>query len=82
MAAGGTHFGFWYRMHEKPDGPSFDPNYCPRHIPLGSFHDNVVHSQGWFGIWIFQDLYPMQGGGCDSTIPEPAKYAMAIKYFD
>ncbi|XP_013413864.1 fibrocystin-L-like [Lingula anatina] len=58
VAAGGTHFGIWYRMHENPDGPSYDPNVFPRLAPLGEFTNNTVHSQGWFGIWIFQDYYP------------------------
>ncbi|XP_061122944.1 PKHD1 like 1, tandem duplicate 1 [Syngnathus typhle] len=74
VAAGGTHFGFWYRMHEHPDGPSFDPNICQKKVPLGEFRNNTVHSQGWFGIWIFQDFFPMKNGGCGSTTPEPAVF--------
>ncbi|KAM3595703.1 uncharacterized protein V6R79_001361 [Siganus canaliculatus] len=73
-AAGGTHFGFWYRMHEHPDGPSFDPNVCQKRVPLGEFYNNTVHSQGWFGIWIFADFFPMKGGGCRSRTPEPAVF--------
>lgn len=68
-AAGGTHFGFWYRMHEHPDGPSFDPNICPQRVPLGVFQNNTAHSFGWFGIWIFQTYAPRQNGACDSTAP-------------
>ncbi|XP_019729703.1 PKHD1 like 1, tandem duplicate 1 [Hippocampus comes] len=74
VAAGGTHFGFWYRMHEHPDGPSYDPNVCQKKVPLGEFHNNTVHSQGWFGLWIFQDFFPMKDGDCGSTIPKPAKF--------
>ncbi|XP_054620387.1 fibrocystin-L-like isoform X2 [Dunckerocampus dactyliophorus] len=73
-AAGGTHFGFWYRMHEHPDGPSYDPNICQKKVPLGEFFNNTVHSQGWFGLWIFQDFFPMEGGGCRSKTPEPAVF--------
>ena len=73
-AAGGSHFGFWYRMHEHPDGPSYDANYCPRHIPLGVFRNNTVHSQGWFGIWIFQEYHPMEEGKCENDQPIAAKY--------
>ncbi|KAA0710214.1 Fibrocystin-L Polycystic kidney and hepatic disease 1-like protein 1 [Triplophysa tibetana] len=29
-AAGGTHFGFWYRMNNNPDGPSYDSNICQK----------------------------------------------------
>ncbi|XP_065804470.1 fibrocystin-L [Labrus bergylta] len=73
-AAGGTHFGFWYRMHEHPDGPSFDGSICQKRVPLGEFHNNTVHSQGWFGLWIFQDYFPMKGGTCRSKTPEPAVF--------
>ncbi|KAM9340526.1 fibrocystin-L-like [Symphorus nematophorus] len=73
-AAGGTHFGFWYRMHEHPDGPSYDPNICQKRVPLGEFYNNTVHSQGWFGIWIFADFFPMKNGGCRSKTPEPAVF--------
>ncbi|XP_039978517.1 PKHD1 like 1, tandem duplicate 1 [Xiphias gladius] len=73
-AAGGTHFGFWYRMHEHPDGPSFDKNICQKRVPLGEFYNNTVHSQGWFGLWIFADFFPMKNGGCRSRTPEPAVF--------
>ncbi|KAM6974364.1 PKHD1 like 1, tandem duplicate 1, partial [Tautogolabrus adspersus] len=73
-AAGGTHFGFWYRMHEHPDGPSFDGSICQKRVPLGEFYNNTVHSQGWFGLWIFQDYFPMKNGACKSKTPEPAVF--------
>ncbi len=62
--AGGTHFGFWYRMHARPSDVSFDEDICPRKVELGEFRNNVVHSQGWFGIWIFQIWTPMEGSCC------------------
>uniref|UniRef100_A0A6I8N1M6 Fibrocystin-L n=1 Tax=Ornithorhynchus anatinus TaxID=9258 RepID=A0A6I8N1M6_ORNAN len=70
--AGGTHFGFWYRMNNHPDGPSHDPHICQKRVPLGEFYNNTVHSQGWFGLWIFEEYFPMQTGSCTSTIPTPA----------
>ncbi|XP_033493349.2 PKHD1 like 1, tandem duplicate 1 [Epinephelus lanceolatus] len=73
-AAGGTHFGFWYRMHRHPDGPSYDRNICQKKVPLGEFYNNTVHSQGWFGLWIFVDFNPMKGGHCWSNTPEPAVF--------
>lgn len=73
-AAGGTHFGFWYRMHKHPDGPSYDANICQKRVPLGEFYNNTVHSQGWFGLWIFPDFFPVKNGGCHSKIPEPAVF--------
>ncbi|XP_051526679.1 fibrocystin-L-like [Myxocyprinus asiaticus] len=73
-AAGGTHFGFWYRMHDHPDGPSYDANICQKKVPLGEFFNNTVHSQGWFGLWIFQDFFPVRNGGCGSITPAPAVF--------
>ncbi|XP_069076730.1 fibrocystin-L-like isoform X2 [Pleurodeles waltl] len=73
-AAGGTHFGFWYRMHDHPDQPSYDPTICQKQIPLGEFYNNTVHSQGWFGIWIFESYFPTQGGTCYSSTPKPAVF--------
>ncbi|KAL3317343.1 Fibrocystin-L [Cichlidogyrus casuarinus] len=66
VAAGGTHFGFWYRMLEHPTGPSFNTSYCPRVIPLGIFEDNESHSQGWFGLWIHDSFFPTSDGLCRS----------------
>ncbi|XP_078698697.1 fibrocystin-L-like isoform X2 [Branchiostoma floridae x Branchiostoma belcheri] len=74
-AAGGTHFGFWYRMHKHPDGASYDPNICPQRVPLGVFQNNTVHSQGWFGLWVFQEYYPAEGGSCSwGAKPQPAVF--------
>ncbi|XP_045717230.1 fibrocystin-L [Phyllostomus hastatus] len=73
-AAGGTHFGFWYRMNNHPDGPSYDRNICQKRIPLGEFFNNTVHSQGWFGLWIFEEYFPMETGSCTSTVPVPAVF--------
>ncbi|XP_061110160.1 fibrocystin-L-like isoform X2 [Conger conger] len=73
-AAGGTHFGFWYRMHTHPDGPSYTPYVCQKKVPLGKFYNNTVHSQGWFGLWIFQDYFPARTGGCRVRTPHPAVF--------
>ncbi|XP_076865903.1 fibrocystin-L-like isoform X2 [Brachyhypopomus gauderio] len=73
-AAGGTHFGFWYRMHDHPDGLSYNENICQKMVPLGEFFNNSAHSQGWFGLWIFQEYFPQQGGHCGSATPVPAVF--------
>ncbi|KAA0710212.1 Fibrocystin-L Polycystic kidney and hepatic disease 1-like protein 1 [Triplophysa tibetana] len=69
-AAGGTHFGFWYRMND-PDSESYY-TICPKRVPLGQFFNNTVHSQGCFGLWIFEEYFPMQNGFCYSSTPAPA----------
>ncbi|XP_064639845.1 fibrocystin-L-like [Lineus longissimus] len=73
-AAGGTHFGFWYRMHDHPNGPSYTNKVCPRKIPLREFRNNTAHSNGWFGIWIFKKYFPMEGGCCNCFAPKAAVF--------
>lgn len=74
--AGGTHFGYWYRMLETPDGPSFAmfPNYCPFRRPFGRFVNNSVHSVGRFGVWIFPEYAPTVSGSCSGDAPIQAVF--------
>ncbi|XP_033757813.1 fibrocystin-L-like [Pecten maximus] len=73
-AAGGSHFGFWYRMHDHPEGPSFTKSVCPKLLTLGVFHNNSAHSFGWFGLWIFPTYTPRVSGICGSAAPTPAVF--------
>ena len=73
-AAGGTHFGFWYRLPKNPEGPSFDSTICPRRLPLGEFSDNSAHSFGWYGLWVFREYHPSITGNCWDSRPSPAYY--------
>ena len=69
--AGGTHFGYWYRMLRTPDGPSFAmyPNFCPFRQQFGRFFNNSVHSVGRFGVWIFPEYAPTVAGSCWGDSP-------------
>ena len=71
-AAGGTHFGFWYRLPQHPTGPSFTTSISPVTLPLGDFSDNSAHSFGWYGLWVFPTYYP--GGDNSCTEKEPAVF--------
>ena len=71
-AAGGTHFGYWYRLDEHPTGPSATDSVCPRNIPVAQFANNTAHSFGWYGLWVFPSYHPKAGGGCNSQESEPA----------
>ncbi len=73
-AAGGTHFGFWYRLPQNPEGPSFTSSVCPRQLPLGEFTDNSAHSFGWYGIWVFRQYHPSVSGRCGDNNPAPAYF--------
>ncbi|XP_069115426.1 fibrocystin-L-like [Argopecten irradians] len=68
--AGGTHFGWWYRLLEHPEGPSASANINPRKIQYGTHYNNTAHSLGWFGIWIFEVSDPRNGTGD----PQPAQF--------
>ena len=79
-AAGGTHFGFWYRIQRHPDGPSETTSYCSNNVPLGTFRDNSAHTFGWYGLWIFSmdGYFPKDGtresGYCNGQNTVPAVY--------
>ncbi|XP_072925977.1 LOW QUALITY PROTEIN: PKHD1 like 1, tandem duplicate 1 [Hemitrygon akajei] len=73
-AVGGTHFGFWYRLLEHPEGASWDQSLCPRSLPLGLFLNNSVHSQGWYGLWIFPAYHPNREGRCWGGSAQPAAF--------
>ncbi|XP_033119895.1 fibrocystin-L-like [Anneissia japonica] len=73
-AAGGSHFGYWYNMPNHPGGPSFTTSMCPRKMVMGEFYNNSAHAQGWYGLWVFPEYHPMEGGGCNSNTPTQAKF--------
>ena len=80
--AGGTHFGYWYRMLRTPDGPSFAmyPNFCPHRQPFGRFYNNSVHSCGQFGVWIFPEYAPTTGGSCWMDAPYQVVFERLISW--
>ena len=71
-AAGGSHFGFWYRLEQHPTGPSYTTSVCPQNVPLGEFTDNCAHSMGRYGLWVFRAYFPKVNGACNGGIDEPA----------
>lgn len=80
--AGGTHFGYWYRLLRTPDGPSFAlfPNGCPYRQPIGRFYNNSVHSVGRFGVWIFPEYSPTISGSCGALNPSQAVFDTLVTW--
>ena len=72
--AGTTHYGYWYRFSDTPEGLSnlTYPNYCPNRQPFGRFYNNSVHSTGRFGVWIYPEYGPTMSGDCNGTNPMQA----------
>ena len=76
VAAGGSHLGFWYQLNAHPTGPSFVETICPKNIPLRLFADNTAHSNGWYGLWVFEEMVPTKNGNCGASeeTSEPALF--------
>ena len=81
-AAGGTHFGFWYQLNEHPGGPSLDESICLRRIPLGEFSDNTAHSNGWYGLWVYEEFLPQFNGNCHASAANvvPAEFERLVSW--
>lgn len=73
-AAGGTHFGFWYRLPEHPVGPSFTTSFCPRKQRVLEFSGNTAHSFGWYGLWVFRQYFPSLEGRCGDSDHAPSYF--------
>lgn len=72
--AGTTHYGYWYRFGQEPEGLSqlSMSNFCPNRQPFGRFYNNSVHSTGRFGVWIYPEYAPTLTGDCNGTNPTQA----------
>jgi hypothetical protein len=87
VAAGASHYGFWYRNLEAPDGISGmlaldeGESICPNFTPLAKFYGNVAHSTGRHGLKV-SDYFPAVGGAScpDKTFGEPAVFGDFVSY--
>ena len=58
-AAGSETYGFWMEFPVKPTGLHMSLEKCPHNEPLGTFRDNVSHSNGRYGLRIFPIYNPL-----------------------
>jgi len=58
VAAGSARYGYWVRLLQSPEGPSFTTSMCPKFMPLGEFRGNAAHSNLRYGLRIFPEYYP------------------------
>ena len=79
-AAGGTHFGFWYRLPTNPTGPSFTNSICPRKQRVLEFANNTAHSFGWYGLWVFPSYIPTLSGNCGDNTHAPSYFDGLISW--
>ena len=81
IAAGSSHYGFWFRALPNPDGVSGQQvadaglARCPNWAELGDVRDNVAHSTGRHGMKV-SNFFPVEGGYLcpDNAEPAPATF--------
>uniref|UniRef100_A0A383WCP6 Fibrocystin-L n=1 Tax=Tetradesmus obliquus TaxID=3088 RepID=A0A383WCP6_TETOB len=80
VAAGSAGYGFWYRLLDFPEGPSFTTSYCPKFVALRRFANNAAHSNMFYGLRIHPEYYP-KTNPCDNTFQQlPAVFDGFISY--
>mmetsp|Transcript_29621 Transcript_29621/g.95059 ORF Transcript_29621/g.95059 Transcript_29621/m.95059 type:complete len:1807 (+) Transcript_29621:66-5486(+) len=57
-AAGSDRYGFWFDLQPFPTGPSATTEVCPRGMNNLAFSGNTAHSNGRYGLRIFNEWAP------------------------
>ena len=80
VAAGSDHYGFWYRAETHVTGASAGSaaaaKTCPKGVPLLEFYNNTAHSNGRYGLRIYDEYFPKQHP-CSSHDPVTNPYVDA-----
>ena len=59
-AAGSTDYGFWFDLKGEASGASFDVNVNPGGSKLGEFRNNIAHSNGDHGLFLWGGHWPSE----------------------
>ena len=83
-AAGSDRYGFWFDLQEHPTGPSATTTICPPGMPLGAFDNNTAHTNGRYGLRIFNFWDPRENpcswGNGNNFDVSPAAQAVLTNY--
>jgi hypothetical protein len=89
-AVASERMGFWFDLESHSTGPNFDVNVCPDGEKLGEFSGNHVHSNGMYGLRLFNTFVPKtkpcvaltwdseEGDYALENDPEPAEFTELI----
>ncbi len=75
--AGSDAYGYWFRLLDNPEGPSFTTSVCPKFTPLGEFSNNAAHSNMFYGLRIHPEYYPKQASGAPGLLMTGSHEAIA-----
>ena len=88
-AAGSANYGFWYRAEEHVTGVSaaagMGTGVCPKGTPLLQFENNVAHSNGRYGLRVYDEYYPRMNPCQPVSSTNPyveAKFNGLFSYFN
>ncbi|KAG2432951.1 hypothetical protein HXX76_008679 [Chlamydomonas incerta] len=70
VAAGSDAYGYWVRLLDHPEGPSYTTSVCPKFTPLGRFENNVAHSNIFYGLRVHPEYYPKKEPCADNKFQQ------------
>ncbi len=76
-------YGYWYRMLDNPEGPSYTDKVCPKFTQMLEFTNNRAHSNLFYGLRVHPEYYPVEtacngfGGG---FVQSPAVFNGLVSY--
>ena len=76
VAAGSSHYGFWYRGSQYGSASS---SHCVQKWPVLEFEENSAHSLGLYGLWILRH-FPSYSGSCADNRHAPSHFNRLLSW--